>query len=47
MIQFDAGIVLTDEDEYFSDYPELMAKNVEIKVDRISIEYLWRPTNNN
>ncbi|MCY8233451.1 hypothetical protein [Priestia endophytica] len=36
----DAGIVLSDEDEYFLDYPELQGKNVEIKVDRISIEFL-------
>ncbi|AGE65539.1 hypothetical protein [Bacillus subtilis] len=31
----DAGIVLTDEDEYFSEYPYLIGKNVEMKVDRI------------
>lgn len=36
----DAGIVLTDEDEYFSEYPYLIGKNVEMKVDRISIEFL-------
>lgn len=36
----DAGIVLTDEDEYFSEYPHLIGENVEIKVDRISIEFL-------
>ncbi|MCY7806165.1 hypothetical protein P8840_12345 [Bacillus spizizenii] len=36
----DAGIVLTDEDEYFSEYPHLIGKNVEMKVDRISIEFL-------
>jgi hypothetical protein len=36
----DAGIVLVDEDEYFSEYPELRERNVEIKVDRISIEFL-------
>lgn len=43
----DAGIVFTDEDEYFSDYPELVDKNVEIRVDRISIEFLRTSTNNN
>ncbi|SCV37974.1 CDS_ID OB3362 [Bacillus subtilis] len=36
----DAGIVLTDEDEYFSEYPHLIGENVEMKVDRISIEFL-------
>ncbi|CAN2249225.1 hypothetical protein [Bacillus vallismortis] len=36
----DAGIVLTDEDEYFSEYPYLIGEHVEIKVDRISIEFL-------
>ncbi|MEE5180228.1 hypothetical protein JDW21_15695 [Bacillus subtilis] len=36
----DAGIVFTDEDEYFSEYPHLIGKHVEIKVDRISIEFL-------
>ncbi|MEC1606562.1 hypothetical protein [Bacillus halotolerans] len=36
----DAGIVLTDEDEYFYEYPHLIGKNVEMKVDRISIEFL-------
>ncbi|WP_339246445.1 hypothetical protein NYE53_19910 [Bacillus sp. FSL R5-0523] len=36
----DAGIVLTDEDEYFSEYPYLIGKNVEMKVDRISVEFL-------
>ncbi|OIR59210.1 hypothetical protein BLL41_21770, partial [Bacillus sp. FMQ74] len=34
----DAGIVLTDEDEYFSEYPYLIGEHVEIKVDRISVE---------
>ncbi|TAH81165.1 hypothetical protein ES066_07135 [Bacillus subtilis] len=29
----DAGIVLTDEDEYFSEYPYLIGKNVEMKVE--------------
>lgn len=37
---FDAGIVLTDEDEYFSEYPHFIGEHVEIKVDRISIEFL-------
>ncbi|MYL62226.1 hypothetical protein GLW07_02535 [Bacillus hwajinpoensis] len=41
----DAGIVFTDEDEYFSDYPEFIDKNVEMKVDRISIEFLKTPSN--
>ncbi|MGM0949445.1 MAG: hypothetical protein ACQEWT_11540 [Bacillota bacterium] len=36
----DAGIILTDEDEYFSEYPYLMGGHVEIKVDRISIGFL-------
>lgn len=36
----DAGIVLTDEDEYFSEYPYLIGEHVEIKVDRIRIEFL-------
>ena len=40
----DAGLVFTDDDEYFSDYPELMDKLVEIKVDRISIEFLRTTT---
>ncbi|PAD34805.1 hypothetical protein [Terribacillus saccharophilus] len=38
----DAGIVINDEDEYFSEYPELIGKNVELKVDRISVEFLKR-----
>lgn len=38
--RIDAGIIFNDEDEYFSDYPNLVDKNVEIKVDRISIEFL-------
>lgn len=38
----DAGIVIDDEDEYFSEYPELIGKNVELKVDRISVEFLKR-----
>lgn len=38
--KIDAGLVFTDNDEYFSDYPELMDKYTEIKVDRISIEFL-------
>jgi hypothetical protein len=41
----DAGIVFTDEDEYFSDYPELVEKHVELRVDRISIEFLRTPDN--
>ncbi|MBL4963129.1 hypothetical protein [Bacillus halotolerans] len=36
----DAGFVLTDEDEYFSEYPYLIGEHVEIKVDRVSIEFL-------
>ncbi|SHM75964.1 hypothetical protein [Gracilibacillus kekensis] len=40
----DAGLVFVDDDEYFSDYPELMDKYVEIKVDRISIEFLRTTT---
>ncbi|KIL43122.1 hypothetical protein [Jeotgalibacillus campisalis] len=36
----DAGIVFSDEDEYFSEYSELINNQVEIKVDRISIEFL-------
>ncbi|MEW6978897.1 hypothetical protein QQS15_07325 [Bacillus pumilus] len=43
--KIDAGIIFTDEDDYFIDFPELINKNVEIKVDRISIEFLR--TNNN
>ena len=39
----DAGVVFTDEDEYFSDYTELIGKNVTMKVDRISIEFLKTP----
>lgn len=40
----DAGLVFTVNDEYFSDYPELMNKFIEIKVDRISIEFLRTTT---
>ncbi|WP_078555995.1 hypothetical protein [Bacillus alkalicellulosilyticus] len=40
----DAGLVFTDDDEYLSDYPELMDKYIEIKVDRISIEFLRETT---
>lgn len=40
----DAGLIFTDEDEYFSDYPELMDKYIEIKVDRISIEFIRTTT---
>ncbi|MEK4670641.1 hypothetical protein [Niallia sp. FSL R7-0271] len=36
----EAGLIFTDEDKYFSDYPELMDKYIEIKVDRISIEFI-------
>ena len=36
----DAGIVFTDEDEYLSEHPELTDKNIEMRVDRISIEFL-------
>ncbi|BAC15318.1 hypothetical protein ACFQ4N_15905 [Oceanobacillus iheyensis] len=36
----DAGIIFNDEDEYFSDYPELIGKYVEMKIDRISVEFL-------
>ena len=36
----DAGIVISDEDDYFVDSPDLIGKFVEIKVDRISIEFL-------
>ncbi len=36
----DAGLIFTDEDDYFTDYPELMGKYIEIKVDRISIEFI-------
>lgn len=42
--KIDAGIVFTDDDEYFSEYPELMGKYSEIKVDRISIEFLRTTT---
>lgn len=41
----DAGLVFTDDDEYFSDYPELEGKFIEIKVDRISVEFLRTATN--
>lgn len=40
----DAGVVFTDEDEYFSEYPELIRRNVTMKVDRISIEFLRTST---
>ncbi|MFB1052228.1 hypothetical protein [Paraliobacillus sp. JSM ZJ581] len=42
--KIDAGLVFTDEDEYFLDYHELMDKYIEIKVDRISIEFLRTTT---
>ncbi|MCT6942583.1 MAG: hypothetical protein M3Z62_19370 [Metasolibacillus sp.] len=41
----DAGLVFTDDDEYFSDYTELESKFIEIKVDRISVEFLRTATN--
>jgi hypothetical protein len=41
--KIDAGIVFTDEDEYFSDYPEFKEKNVEMRVDRISIDFFKTP----
>ncbi|MEI3613636.1 hypothetical protein [Pseudogracilibacillus sp. SO30301A] len=40
----DAGIVLTDEDDYFSEYTELIGRNVEMKVARISIDFLRAST---
>ena len=42
--KIDAGLIFTDDDEYFSDYPELIDKFTEIKVDRISIEFLRTTT---
>ncbi|MQR94643.1 hypothetical protein [Fictibacillus phosphorivorans] len=42
--KIDAGLVFTDDDEYFFDYPELMDKYIEKKVDRISIEFLRTTT---
>lgn len=39
----DAGIVFTDENELFSEYPEMNRKHVELKVDRINIEFLGQP----
>ncbi|MBE0343127.1 hypothetical protein E4V51_21735 [Paenibacillus sp. 28ISP30-2] len=39
-----AGIVFSDEDEYFVDYPDLIGKYVEMKVDRSSIEFLQENT---
>lgn len=42
--KIDAGLVFTDEDEYFFDYPELVDKYIEMKVDRISIEFLRTTT---
>ncbi|MFJ7744620.1 hypothetical protein [Peribacillus sp. NPDC097295] len=40
----DAVLDFTDDDEYFSEYPELIDKYIEIKVDRISIEFLRTTT---
>ncbi|WLV24512.1 hypothetical protein QR721_12840 [Aciduricibacillus chroicocephali] len=40
----DAGLVFTDDDEYFSDYPEFVNKYIEMKVDRIDIEFLRTTT---
>lgn len=36
----DAGIIISDEDEYFEDHRYLNGKHVEMKVDRISVEFL-------
>lgn len=36
----DVGIIISDEDEYFVNYSNLFGKFVEMKVDRISIEFL-------
>lgn len=36
----DAGIVISDNDEYFANYPDLIGKTVEFQVDRISVEFL-------
>lgn len=36
----DAGIIISDEDDYFSDYRYLNGQYVELKVDRISVEFL-------
>ncbi|MFD2698986.1 hypothetical protein ACFSVM_00760 [Paenibacillus shunpengii] len=36
----DAGIVISDDDEYFANYPDLIGKAVEFQVDRISVEFL-------
>lgn len=36
----DAGIVISDEDEYFTNFPDLIGKAVEFQVDRISVEFL-------
>lgn len=38
--KIDAGLIFTDEDEYFADFFELIDKMVEIKIDRISLEFL-------
>ncbi|MCR6095418.1 hypothetical protein HXA31_11605 [Salipaludibacillus agaradhaerens] len=42
--RIDADLIFTDDDEYFSNYPELMDKFVEIEVDRICIEFLRTTT---
>ncbi|TCS96551.1 hypothetical protein [Hazenella coriacea] len=36
----DAGLIILDEDEYFVDYTYLIGKYVEIKVDRLDIEFI-------
>ncbi|MBY0185053.1 hypothetical protein K3L72_16695 [Bacillus altitudinis] len=38
--KIDAGLVFTDDDEYFADFLKLKDKPVEIKVDRISLEFI-------
>ncbi|SNZ03130.1 hypothetical protein SAMN05421503_0285 [Terribacillus aidingensis] len=38
----DAGITISDEDGYFLNYPKLIGKHVEVRVDRISAEFLPR-----
>lgn len=36
----DAGIIISDDDEYFANYPDLIGKAVEFQVDRINVEFL-------